>query len=138
LDAQWVDFDLPRRVWTIPMSKSGKARRVPLPAAAIDELRAMPRWAGCPYVVPNPRTMKPYTSVYFSWDAARRRAGLPDVRMHDARHTCASNLVNAGQSLFVVSQVLGHAQARTSQRYAHLSQDTLVAAVDAGAAVAGW
>jgi integrase len=138
LEARWEHIDLERRTWTIPMSKSGKARRVPLSAAAVDELGAMPRWPGCPYVVPNPKTKKPYTSIFNAWDTARRLAGLPDVRVHDLRHSCASNLVNSGQSLYVVSRVLGHAQARTSERYAHLAQDTLVAAVDAGAAVANW
>ena len=138
LDARWEHVDLERRTWTIPMSKSGKARRVPLSAAAVDELRAMPRWAGCPFAVPNPKTLKPYTSIFNAWDTARREAGLPDVRVHDLRHSFASNLVCSGQSLYVVSRVLGHAQMKTSQRYAHLSQDTLVAAVDAGAAVANW
>ena len=138
LDARWEHIDLERRTWTVPMSKSGKARRVPLSAAAVDELRAMPRWAGCPFVVPNPKTLKPYTSIFNAWDTARRQARLPDVRVHDLRHSCASNLVCSGQSLYVVSRVLGHAQMKTSQRYAHLSQDALVAAVDAGAAVANW
>jgi site-specific recombinase XerD len=60
------------------------------------------------------------------------------IDIHDLRHSAASNMVNSGQSLYVVGQVLGHAQPRTTQRYAHLSQDTLLNAADAGAAAAGW
>jgi len=57
--------------------------------------------------------------------------------MHDLRHSAASNLVNAGQSLYVVAKVLGHAQVRTSERYAHLSADTLLNAVNAASQVTG-
>lgn len=135
LDAKWEHFDLEKRQWRVPMSKSGKARFVPLSNAALAILRAVPRWTGCPYVVPNPKTRKPFHSIYNSWDRARRAAGVPDVRMHDLRHSAASNMVNAGQSLYVVGQVLGHAQTKTTQRYAHLSQDTLLAAVNAAADV---
>jgi len=52
---------------------------------------------------------------------AIRSAGLGDFRWHDLRHCCASDLINSGASLEVVSKVLGHKQARTTQRYAHLS-----------------
>jgi integrase len=138
LDARWEDINLERQTWTVPMSKSGKARRVPLSSVVVFELRALPRWEGCPFVVPNPKTLKPYTSIFSAWDTARREAGLSDVRIHDLRHSAASNMVNSGQSLYVVGQVLGHAQPRTTQRYAHLAQDTLLVAVDAGAAVASW
>ena len=53
--------------------------------------------------------------------------------MHDLRHSFASNLVNAGQSIYVVGKLLGHSQVKTTQRYAHLSDATLHAAVDAAA-----
>lgn len=137
LDAKWQDFHLDRRQWRVPQSKSGKARYVPLPQAAIDILVNLKRWEGCPYVVPNPETKKPYKDIYWVWNKARIAAGLPDVRVHDLRHTAASNMVSSGQSLFVVGQVLGHQRATTTQRYSHLSQEALLAAVDAGAAATG-
>ena len=58
---------------------------------------------------------------------------MPELRMHDLRHSFASSLVNSGQSLFVVGSILGHAQAKTTMRYAHLANDTLLAAANAGA-----
>lgn len=137
LDAKWDEFSIERRSWRIPMSKSGKARHVPLSDAALAVLEQLPRWDRCPFVVPNPKTMKPYTSVFNAWDRARRAAGLPDVRMHDLRHSAASNMVNAGQSLYVVGTVLGHANVITTKRYAHLSAESLLAAVNAGAQVMG-
>ncbi len=69
--------------------------------------------------------------------SASLQSGAPR-RLHDLRHSAVSNMVNSGQSLYVVGQVLGHAQPRTTQRYAHLSQDTLLSAADAGAEAAGW
>jgi site-specific recombinase XerD len=93
----------------------------------------LPKWDGCPYLLPNPKTLKPFISVFNSWDTARRAAGLPDVRMHDLRHSAASNMVNSGQTLYAVAKVLGHRQTRTTERYAHLSQSALLDTVDAGA-----
>ena len=49
----------------------------------------------------------------------------------------ASNLVNSGRSIYEVAKVLGHTQLKTSQRYSHLSQETLLAAVDASANATG-
>lgn len=137
LDARWADFDLPRRTWRIPTTKTGKARHVPLSTAALSVLEQLPRWPGCSYVVPNPKTKEPYVSVFCSWNTARKAAGMPEVRMHDLRHSMASNMVNSGRSIYEVSKVLGHTQLKTTQRYSHLSQDTLLAAVDASADAAG-
>jgi integrase len=137
LDSSWADFDLERRSWRIPMTKSGKSRHVPLSKAALEILAQLPRYEGCPYLLPNPVTRKPYASIYTGWDNARKAAGLPDVRIHDLRHSCASFMVNSGRSIYEVSQILGHSELKTTQRYAHLSQDTLLAAVDAGADAAG-
>jgi len=133
LDSRWSDFDLERRNWRIPMSKSGKSRHVPLSMAAIEILSQLPRWEGCPYTIPNPKTLLPFVQIQRPWDNVRIAAGLPDIRIHDLRHSMASNMVNSGQSLFLVSKVLGHTTLRMTERYAHLSQETLLAAVDAAA-----
>lgn len=137
LDATWDQFDLERRIWRIPMSKSGKARHVPLSMAVLAILKEVPRWDDCPYVVPNPETKQPYVAIFRSWDRARKDAGLPLLRMHDLRHSMASNMVNSGRTIYEVAKVLGHAQIKTSARYSHLSQETLLAAVDAAANATG-
>jgi len=137
LDAKWEDFDLERRNWRIPMSKTGKARNIPISSQALEVLQQLHRWTGCPYVLPNPNTKKPFGNLFYCWDLVRKRAGLADVRMHDLRHSFASNLVNAGQSIYVVGKLLGHSQVKTTQRYAHLSDATLQAAVDLAANATG-
>ena len=130
LDAKWEDFDLAARQWRIPVTKSGKPRHVPLSTGAIHLLASVPRHENCPWTFANPKTGKPYVSFYISWNTARIAAGLADVRIHDLRHSFASFLVNAGRSLYEVQKILGHTQVKTTQRYAHLSQGTLIDAAD--------
>ena len=137
LDARWEEFDLDRRIWRISMSKSGKSRHVPLSKAALDIIQKLPRFDGCPYLIPNPDTLKPHVQIHRAWNNARIAAGLPDVRMHDLRHSMASNMVNSGRSIYEVAKVLGHSQLKTTQRYAHLSQETLLEAMDAAAKATG-
>jgi site-specific recombinase XerD len=74
--------------------------------------------------------LKPYVSIFYSWDTARTNANLSDVRVHDLRHSFASFLVNAGRSMYEVQKIHGHTQIKTTQRYAHLSQDTLIDAAN--------
>ncbi|MBI1623386.1 site-specific integrase [Comamonas sp. EJ-4] len=135
LDAEWEHFDLERRNWRIPLSKSGKARNIPISDKALEVLKGLPRWKGCLYVVPNPDTKLPFGNLFYPWDKVRKEAGLADLRMHDLRHTFASNLVNSGQSIYVVSKLLGHSQLKTTARYSHLADETLLSAVDAAAKV---
>ena len=130
LDAKWEDFDFIRRIWRIPMSKSGKARHVPLSDGALNILSTMPRGMKCEWTFPNPDTKKPFVSIFCAWDTARQSVGLGDVRVHDLRHSHASFLVNAGRTLYEVQHILGHTQVKTTQRYAHLSHDTLLDATN--------
>lgn len=133
LKANWNHFDLSRKVWTVPVSKSGRARRIVLNQAAIDlvnELKAEAETRGYPLhpaspVFYNPRTRTRYDSFYAAWHRARAEADLPDVRFHDLRHTFASLLINEGVSLYEVQRLLGHHHITMTERYAHLLPDTL-------------
>jgi len=127
--ARWDDFDLERKVWTIPLSKSGKDRHVPLSRGALRVLERR-RYVDCEYVFPNPKTGLPLQHFHNTWDRIRTRAGLPDVRIHDLRHNFASLLINSGRSLYEVQKLLGHADISTTQRYAHLAQATLQEATE--------
>jgi len=137
LDARWEDFDLGRRAWRIPISKSGKARHVPLSDGALALLATMPRDMDCKWAFANPETSKPYVSIFYAWNTARKNVGLSDVRMHDLRHSFASLLINSGRTLYEVQHILGHTQVKTTQRYAHLSQDTLLAAANSATTALG-
>ena len=127
LDARWEDIDFARQFWRIAFTKSGRERHVPLSAAAITLLNQIPKRSE--YIFANPKTGKPFKSFYFSWDSVRKAAGLDGLRVHDLRHSFASFLVNAGCSLYEVQKLLGHASIKMTQRYSHLSQDSLMRAV---------
>ena len=135
LDAKWTDFDLERRIWRIPTTKAGKARHVPLSDGVMHLLSMMPR--DSQWVFPNLATSKPFVSVDCAWHTGRTKAGLADVRMHDLRHSFASLLINSGRTLYEVQHILGHTQVKTTQRYAHLSQDRLLAASNAATLAVG-
>jgi integrase len=130
LDAKWVDVDFATKMLRVPLSKNGKPRYVPLSEDALNVLRQVPRFEGCPYVVPNPKTLKPFNCIDHSWQNARKKAGLPDFRCHDLRHSAASALINSGRSLYEVQKLLGHTNASMTQRYAHLTQEKLLEAAN--------
>jgi len=133
LRAEWRHVHLDRRAWLIPVAKT-KPRHVPLSQAAIDVIEKLPRFDGCPYLVPNPETKLPFVTLKRAWQTARRQAGLGDLHIHDLRHSAASFMINAGIDLYAVGKVLGHADHKSTMRYSHLANETLLAAVEAGAA----
>jgi len=137
LDAKWEDFDFDRRLWRIPTTKLGKPRHVPLSDGVMNLLASVPRLDGCQWAFANPDKARPYRSVYSAWHTARTKADLADVRMHDLRHSFASLLINSGRSLYEVQKLLGHTQIKTTQRYAHLSTETLLAASNAATKAVG-
>lgn len=127
LDAKWCDFDNINNLWTIPLTKNGKKRILPITKSLQKILNQIPK-DKTPYLFASPLTLKPYISIYQSWNSARTKANLKEVRMHDLRHTYASALVNAKCSLYEVQVLLGHSTAKMTQRYAHLSNDALMKA----------
>ena len=132
LDAKWNDFDMLNNLWTIPITKNGKKRILPITKPLQTILNQIPK-DKTPYLFASPLTNKPYISIYQSWNSARVKANLKEVRMHDLRHTYASALVNAKCSLYEVQILLGHSTAKMTQRYAHLSNESLMrAASNAG------
>ncbi|MCA0979299.1 site-specific integrase [Qipengyuania flava] len=134
LNAKWKHVDLEHRSWLIPDSKTGKARRVPLASAAVEVINGLVEIPGCPWLLPNPETLQPYNSIKRVWDTARTEAKLSGLRIHDLRHSAASFMANAGTDLFAIGRILGHADHQSTMRYSHLANDTLLAAVEAGAA----
>ena len=128
LKARWEHVRLDLRLLVVPLSKSGKPRHIPLSDEAIAVIRSIPRQQGLPWLFPGHAPGKPLSALYLFWNRIRRELGLADVRIHDLRHTFASFLVNAGHSLYEVQKLLGHGDPRTTMRYAHLGQASLVAA----------
>jgi integrase len=154
LRAKWDDLDLGAGVWLKPghTTKQTTDHRVPLspPALALlSEMRAeadrenaqrgKDGLAPIPWVFPG---SKPITGewshlqdIKHFWAAVCEAAGLKGIRIHDLRHTYASILASSGLSLPIIGALLGHTQAATTHRYAHLLDDPLRAATERAAAV---
>ena len=130
LKARWEHVRLDLRLLIVPLSKSGKPRHIPLSDEAITVIRSIPRQQGNPWLFPGHAPGKPLSDLYLFWNSLRRSLGLTSVPIHDLRHTFASFLVNAGHSLYEVQKLLGHSDPRTTMRYAHLEQASLVAVAE--------
>ena len=118
-------------------SKTGP-RRVLLgePAMVILDRRRKRRQQRSAFVFPSPANpSRPRASLKSFWLMIRRHADLPPtLRLHDLRHSYASYAVMRGETLIMTGKLLGHRHAGTTQRYAHLSGDFLLAAADRVAA----
>ena len=82
------------------------------------------------YVIPDKKDGAHFVGMPKVWQRIRKQAGLEDVRLHDLRHSFASVGAGAGLSLPIIGKLLGHTQAATTQRYAHLAADPLNQAAD--------
>jgi integrase len=123
----WVDND--RGLLRLPDSKTG-ARTVPLGAPALEILAGLPRREGCPWVLPTAKGEGHLIGLPRAWRKIAKTAGLESVRLHDLRHGFASAAVADGSSLYILGKVLGHTQARTTEKYAHLDADPVRAVAD--------
>ncbi len=152
LGATWNQFDLDTGVWTKPAAttKQNKEHRLPLSAPTRQLLAEMKTEADTEnerrrrfsmpdliHIFPG-KDGKPLQDIKKLWASVCAKAGIEGVRVHDLRHTYAAILASAGLSLPIIGQLLGHTQAQTTARYAHLMDDPLRAATErAGAVIMG-
>lgn len=136
LHLEWSSVDVERGLLRLRDSKTGpKTIVLNSPARAV--LAGLSRIGR--YVIPGEittaddgnRVEKPRADLKRPWALVQRAAGLSGVRIHDLRHSFASVGAGDGHGLAVVGKLLGHTQARTTERYAHLDADPLRRASDA-------
>lgn len=133
LKATWGQFDLDKNLWIKPgaTTKQKTEHRVPLSGAAVLLLRERQRRAdGSAFVFPGQVAGQPLSDLKKPWASICAAAKLDAVRLHDLRHTYASVLVSAGMSLPIIGALLGHTQAATTHRYAHLMDSPQRAATE--------
>lgn len=109
------------------------------PRDITDVIRIRNSKVGTPRLIPIVGKLKPYLkhipftlharTYYAMFEEARDAAGLKGLTFHDLRHTTASLLINEGVDLYTVGKILGHKNAATTKRYAHLSVETLTQAM---------
>ena len=130
---RWEDLNLSEGRWTIPASqhKTKKPLSVPLSSPVLALLKDRYKERGSsPYVFPSHGHTGHLIEPKTAWRRILQRAGLEGLRIHDLRHTAASWLANQGTPLMVIGAALGHTQASTTSRYAHLAVDPVRQAMD--------
>lgn len=137
LGLRWSEVDFERGLIVLPPDRhktgsAGKGRVIHLDAASVAILRGRQRNVVStnarvkrivPWVFPKQDGKGPMEPPKRAWIAARKAAGLDDLRLHDLRHTYASLLLAKGTPLALVGKALGHTKASTTERYAHLSDE---------------
>jgi integrase len=129
LHAKWEQVDVGRGVIFLADSKTGK-KPIYLSAAAQAVLAALPRLEANPYVIAGARDGAPRSDLKKPWAAVARAANLKGLRIHDLRHSFASFGAGASLGLPIIGKLLGHSQAATTHRYAHLAADPMRRAVE--------
>jgi len=127
LHLRWEHVDMERGLLFLPDSKTGK-KTIFLNAPALAVLRSLERVGDC--VIPGADPSLPRADLKKPWAAVTEAATLPGLRIHDLRHSFASVGAGAGLGLPIVGKLLGHMQASTTNRYAHLDADPVRRAAD--------
>ena len=129
LTLKWEYIVEARSCIALPDSKTG-AKEVPIGQAALKLLTKIPKVAGNPHVFTGRLDGRHIVGVPHVWDRVRERAKVPDVRLHDLRHSYAAVAVGGGAALPIVGAILGHASPITTSRYAHLAASPLAVVAD--------
>jgi len=125
-------------------SRKGGPKDIILSRAALEVIDTIDQRLGSPYLFPSAEdSQKPLTNPHHVWltlkatkrgakerKGIRDLAGLPDVRLHDLRHSFGTLSVSLNQNPAIRQKLLGHASASTTERYSHADIDPLRAAVE--------
>ena len=122
LHLRWEHIDFDRGLLLLPDSKTGR-KTIILNAPAMLVLSSIPR--ASEFVIAGDKPDRPRADLHRPWKLVARHAGIGGVRLHDLRHTFASFGAGSGLGLPIIGKLLGHSQASTTQRYAHLDNDPL-------------
>jgi integrase len=127
---QWSMVDLDRGELRLSDSKTGE-KVIPVSSNAVELLRQLEarRDPAVPWVCPGEQGKRLH-NLPRAWESLRHRAGLDDVRLHDLRHSFASDALAAGVPLAVVGAMLGHKRVETTARYTHLDDKVTRAGVE--------
>jgi integrase len=126
---KWSEVDIERGYLRLGDSKTG-AKVIPIGAPAREVLAGHAAAENTAYVFPAASGASHFQGVEKVWRNVRAAAGFPNLRLHDLRHSFASVGLARGDALPVIGAILGHADVKTTSRYAHLADDPVKLAAD--------
>lgn len=127
---RWSEVDLERGYLRLGDSKTG-AKVIPIGAPAVEVLASLTAVEESPFVFPATSGDAAFQGTEKVWRKLRERAGFPELRLHDLRHSFASVGLARGDALPVIGAILGHSDIKTTSRYAHLADDPVRQSADA-------
>ena len=116
LKLKWTDIDFKNMTASLATTKNGEPRVLPLPDAAIAELKP---FRGIGHVFGSVRRPGQPFEMKKHWYAAVNEAGIDNFKFNDLRHSTATYLFKAGYDLAMIAKVLGHKSLQTTMRYTH-------------------
>lgn len=123
LDLRRDQFDEQEGTLTV-IQKGGTSHAVPLAESIVELLRTIPP-NGTRFFWANPRTQKPFRDLHQSYYKLLKEAGIERrFRWHSLRHTTGARIMQAGLGLKATQEFLGHADIKSTLRYAHLDPST--------------
>ena len=136
LTLAWQDLDFNKNLITVrkEISKSKKARRIPINSTLREvllEQKLKTQYSGHVFLTPAgvPYSSKNPSALKRAFGTACKKTGIEGLRFHDLRHTAATRMVENTGNIVAVSKILGHADIKTTMRYAHPDQ-SLIEAVE--------
>lgn len=128
---EWVDWQ--HKHVAFPTSKSGVTKDTPLTDQCITFLKGIEGSTARIGLVCATRNNTPMggENLGRAFRSIRERVGIPNIRVHDLRHSWASDAISNGVPLVIIGKVLGHADPRTTQRYAHLHNHAIRSGLEA-------
>lgn len=138
LQACWNQIDLEFGIWTVPMTKNGRPRRIFISSTCRHFLQKLIKFRSTFHLsstdneplFTNLNSGQRYKCIQTAWMYAKKSCGKEQVRIHDLRHTFASILINNGATIYEVQRLLGHSSVNVTQRYAHLLPNKLCETAD--------
>jgi len=124
ISLKWSNIDFDYNIITIEAtnSKSKRIKRIPINSLlrkVLFEQKLRTGFSDYVFVNSNGVPYKKQNSLKTCFELARKKANVEDLRFHDLRHTAATRMVEVGGNIVAVSKILGHADLRTTMRYAH-------------------
>jgi integrase len=128
LSLRWDQVDFEKGIITLVDTKNDQHRYVPMDETVKSTLMGLERKGD--YVFCGLRPGRPLVWIELSFHNALEKSDIEDFKIHDLRHTFASNLIMAGVDLMTVKELLGHKTIEMTLRYAHLAPDHKMRAIN--------